>query len=165
MPRQVALAAIQFITPLGRYAPVEVLRDRAVELVHIDRLQSITQPVDLGAQARHRLIVVAPLDFEAVPERLDDKDINILVDPQLPKQPSELLLQYLFPHELLRAFPVIAGAMIVDVFALLDLGRQRAAAMAAAYQAGECELPHAPARLGMAGLVIAAVKDVLNAEP
>nr|WP_314717775.1 hypothetical protein [Sphingobium yanoikuyae] len=109
--------------------------------------------------------MVAPLDLEAVAERLDDKIINILVDPQLPKQPGELLLQHLFPHELFRAFPVIAGAMIVDVFALLDLGGERAAAMTAAYQAGECELPHAPARLGMAGLVVAAVEDVLNAEP
>lgn len=55
--------------------------------------------------------------------------------------------------------------MIVDVLALLDLCGQRATAMTAAYQAGEGELPNPAACLGMPGFVVAAIKDVLNAEP
>ncbi|MEE4450498.1 hypothetical protein V2S85_02515 [Novosphingobium resinovorum] len=165
MPRQVALAAIQFIAPLRRHAPVEILGHGAVQLIDIHSLQPITEPIDLRPKARDRLVMVAPLDLEAVPERLDDKVVDFLVDPQLPQQPRELLLKNFLADELFRAFPVVAGAMIVDVFALLDLGRKGTTAMAAAYEAGEGELPHAAACLGMPGLVVAAVKNVLNAKP
>jgi hypothetical protein len=165
MPGQIALAAVKLLAPLHGHAPIEIIGNGAVQLVDIDRFETLPQPVTLGTQTRHRFVMVMPFDIEAVFECLNDKVVNLLVEAQLRQQPAELLFEHFFPHEFLRAFSPEAGAMIVDVFALLDLGRHGAAAMPAAYQAGEGELTDAASGLGMARLVVAAVKDVLNGGP
>nr|WP_287387637.1 hypothetical protein [Sphingobium sp.] len=165
MPGQVTLAAVKLVAPLRGHTAVEGIGNGTVQLVDIDRLQALTQPVALGAQTHHRLVMVAPLDLEAGPERLNDEIVNLFVEAQLCQQPTKLLFEHFLTHEFLRAFPAEAGAVIVDVFPLLDLSRDGATTMTAAYQPGEGELANTPAGLGMTGLVVATVEDVLNTCP
>nr|WP_245987740.1 hypothetical protein [Sphingobium fluviale] len=108
--------------------------------------------------------MVTLLNGVAVAKRLDDKVIHVLIKPQPRQNGRELLFENFFPDKTLRAFPVIPRAMIIDVFALLDLGGQRATAVPTRDQAGECEILDASACLGVADIV-PAVENVLSALP
>ncbi|MBS47242.1 MAG: hypothetical protein CMN60_05850 [Sphingobium sp.] len=81
MPGQIALAAIKLVAPLGSHTPIEVVGDGAIQLVDIDRFQPLPQAIALRSQMRNCFIVVVPFNLEAVPQRFNDKIVNLLIEP------------------------------------------------------------------------------------
>nr|WP_066766982.1 MULTISPECIES: hypothetical protein [Sphingobium] len=108
--------------------------------------------------------MVTFLNGVAVAKRLDDKVIHVLIKPQPRQNGRELLFENFFPDKTLRAFPVIPRAMIIDVFALLNLGGQRATAVPTRDQTGECKILDPAPGPGVADIV-STVENVLSALP
>nr|WP_257554517.1 hypothetical protein [Sphingobium sp. CFD-2] len=109
--------------------------------------------------------MVVPFDLEAVSQRFNNQVVNLLVEAEFGQQCPKLLLKGFLAYEFFRAFPPEAGAVVVNVFALLDLRRERAPAMAAADQTSEGELTDATTGLGITRLHVAPIKNILHTMP
>ena len=133
-----------FISPLPRHLVEEIAADLAVKLVDIHRADPFSEPPMIGLEPLDCRLVLLTFVRMAGVERLAHPVQHFVVEPKLAKHSGELLLQNLLAHILAAtgaglapAFVGVAGAVVVDVFLLLDLADHRAAAARACDQARE----------------------------
>ena len=84
----------------------------------------------LGLQAGARLVVVPALILMTLPKGLGDPGHYFVVESETFEELGEALLQHLLTRVPLRALSLRAGAVVVDVAALLDLRNEGATAVA-----------------------------------
>ncbi|MCO5156828.1 MAG: hypothetical protein M9945_08745 [Aquamicrobium sp.] len=153
----VALQAALFLSPFASHLVEEIAADLAVELVDIHGADPLAEPPVLGLEPLDRFLVLVALVRMSGVQRLAHPVQNLVVEPELAEHGGELLLKNLLAHILAAtgcglapAFVGVAGAVIVDVFLLLDLADHRAAAARAGDQAREGEVVgHAPMLAGV----------------
>src|SRR5439155_1326126 len=92
-----------------------------VKLIDVHGVQPALQASVLGLQARDHLVVVAALVAMTLPERLGHPGHYGIVEIETLQEPAEAFLQDLLARVALRALAFRAGAVVVDVPALLDL--------------------------------------------
>ncbi len=98
-------------------------------------------------------LVLAPLVGVALVQGVTHPIEDLVVEGKPAEDRAELLLKHLLAHIGLVAFPLVTGAVVVDVTLLLDLADHRAAAMAASDQAREGEIVfHAAVFSGVAAI-------------
>ena len=160
MALNVSLAAFLLVAPLRAHALVEAFLNPPIQLVDVHDIDALLESVPFCLKPADRVAVFALLVGTALPESADDPLEYLVIDPQAGQVLGEQLLQHFLADIWLAAFSLEAGAMVVDVLPLLDLGNQRTAAMGALDDAREREAllqapPSGPA----------AVEDVLDLMP
>ncbi|MER8633392.1 hypothetical protein NKH55_27140 [Mesorhizobium opportunistum] len=110
-------------------------------------MQPILEPLVLDLTSMDRLFMLAALVGMAGQEAFLYPCQYLFVEMQTVKQVGECLVEHLladiFAAAITVSTPTFVGmprAVIIDVFALLDLGHDGAAAFGAGHQAGEGEL-------------------------
>lgn len=136
-----------FGSPLCRHPVVEGVVDAAIELVEIHGVQPVLEPLVLDLASMDRLFMLPALVGMAGHERCLYPFQDLFVEVQPVEQVGECLIEHLLADIFAAAITVPASAfvgmpraVIVDVFALLDLSDNGAAAFGAGHQAGEREL-------------------------
>src|SRR5215831_9503240 len=125
---------------------MEGVVDSPIELIKVHGVAAVLETFVLHPGAVDCLLVIAPLIGMTGLERLSHPLKHLLVEMQLVEQRSERLFQHLLPNifatavGIVPAFVSMSGAMIVDIFALLDLRHDSAAAVDAGHQAREGKL-------------------------
>ena len=127
MPLDVSQAAGLLISPLTGHLVEEVPANLAVELVDIHGVNAGLEPVVLGTKSLDRFFAFTALVGMAGVQRLVHPFEHLVIEAELPEQRSEMLLQNLLAHILAAtgcgfapAFVRVSGAVVVDVFLLLD---------------------------------------------
>ncbi|OBQ91336.1 hypothetical protein [Mesorhizobium sp. AA23] len=136
-----------FGSPLCRHPVVEGVVDAAIELVEIHGVQPILEPLVLDLASMDRLFMLAALVGMAGHEGCLYPFQYLFVEVQPVEQVGECPIEHFLPDIFATAITVSAPAfvgmpraVIIDVFALLDLRHDGAAAFGAGHQAGEGEL-------------------------
>ncbi|MDF0487706.1 hypothetical protein PX554_06160 [Sphingomonas sp. H39-1-10] len=142
--------------------PVVILsRDTSLELVEIDYVETLLQLSGFGEEARPCLFMLPALVGMTFLERGPDEVEHRFVKADALEQLLEVLVHHFLSNIRLGAFPLISGAVVVDVFLLLDLRDDRTAAMTALHHAGVGEVfrvrPYVRSRT--------AINDCLNGFP
>jgi hypothetical protein len=126
--------------------------DPAIQLVDIHGVDAVLQPVVLDLQTGYGGIVLSLLVGMALAEGRTDPGQHFL---------WEGVGDHFLAYNGLRAFPLVSRAVVIDIPPLLDLADHRAAAMAAADEAGKGEV-----LLRLAGpLTVATIEHPLDAFP
>ncbi|HEY8812636.1 MAG TPA: hypothetical protein VIO86_09125, partial [Candidatus Dormibacteraeota bacterium] len=126
--------------PLAGLALVEGDADLAVEFVDVHLVEPVLELVVLGDEPRQGLVVEALLVGVALPERLRQEPLDVVVETEALEQLGELLGDGLLAGVFLRAAAFVAGTAVVDVATLVGLAGHRAATVPAADEPGEGEL-------------------------
>nr|WP_292315942.1 hypothetical protein [Mesorhizobium sp.] len=157
-----------FGSPLRRHAVVKGVIDATVEFVEVHSVQPILEPLVLDLASMDRLFMLPALVGMAGQEGSLYPLQYLFVEMQPVEQVGECLIEHfladIFAAAISVSAPAFVGmtrAMIIDVFALLDLRYDGAAAFGAGHQAGEGEL--VAYRVGRYG--IAARQDALDPLP
>ncbi|WP_245318032.1 MULTISPECIES: hypothetical protein [unclassified Mesorhizobium] len=136
-----------FSSPLCRHPVVEGVVDAAIELVEIHGVQPNLEPIVLDLASMDRLFLLATLVGVAGHEGCLHPFQYLFVEMQSVEQLGECLIEHFLADIFAptvtvsaSAFVGMPGAVIVDVFALLDLRYDGAAAFGASHQAGKGEL-------------------------
>ncbi|MCM8731962.1 hypothetical protein NFE57_13415 [Hephaestia sp. MAHUQ-44] len=157
----VAQAPITLLAPLVSQSMVEVRVDLAVEMIDVRRLNPGPQAIGLRLQPRDRFRSIANFIRVTFFQRTLDDSEHLIIEAKLADKGCEVLFQHFLTHIGFATFSLVARAVIIDVFLLLDLTHQRTAAVAAGDQAGEGEVVRAATHVGG----VAAVENVLNRMP
>jgi hypothetical protein len=147
--------------PLFGHLDVERVVDAAIELVDVHGMNAVLEPITFSLQAGDRVVVFLALVRVALAQAGADPLQHLVSETQSTKDLREFLGDDFFTHVGLIAFPLVAGAVIIGIPALLELAHESTAAMAAIDEAREGEVALAAPKL--AG--IAGIKDALHALP
>nr|WP_245441972.1 hypothetical protein [Mesorhizobium hawassense] len=136
-----------FGSPLCRHPVVKGVVDATIEFVEVHGVQPILKPLVLDLASMDRLFMLAALVGMAGHEGCLYPFQYLFVKMQPVEQIGEFLIEHLLADIFSAAVCVSASAfvrvpraVIVDVFALLDLRHDGATAFGARHQAGEGEL-------------------------
>jgi hypothetical protein len=147
--------------PLFGHLHVEGTVNAAIELVDIHGVDAILNTVAFSLQACNRGLVLFFLVGMALAKRRTDPLHHLVGEAQAAKDQGELVRNHLFAHIGFVAFSSIAGAVVVNVSALLEFAHHRAAAMTAIHQTREGEV-----MLSAAGLFcVATIQHALHPMP
>jgi hypothetical protein len=118
----------------------------------------------LGLKAAHSRVMLLALVLKARAQPLHNPLVHLFAKMQAGEERRKLLIKDFLTHVGLRAFSLVAGAVIVDVFALLDLSDHGAPAMAAGDEAREREAARSLAELPCSSVLKAELHALASPE-